>query len=265
MPLKRITALVLATGLLFVGPQIVSAQRRSTAETSLVGIRLFDTVYRLLDVYGNPDEIQSVGGGGGGGGGSAPAAIPQSAGIPSGGAPIVTAGGGGGRAGGGRFGGGVISPFSFGDEALQQRGGEGGGRQGRGGAGQGFPGGGGVQAAGPTVAAGSAPVSSINYTRWVYKRGGGKYGFVLDGGLRVIQIEAIGLENNKVKTRRGITFGATFAKVLRVYGLPDNYDVAGNSITMRYLRRDKVIFRLNRLGMDKPHVVTGVLVAAGQS
>ena len=66
IPLKRISAVFIATGLLFVGPTIVSAQRKATGETTLVGIRLFDTAYRLLDVYGNPDEIQGVGGGGGG-------------------------------------------------------------------------------------------------------------------------------------------------------------------------------------------------------
>ena len=64
--MKRISAVFIATGLLFVGPTIVSAQRKATGETTLVGIRLFDTAYRLLDVYGNPDEIQGVGGGGGG-------------------------------------------------------------------------------------------------------------------------------------------------------------------------------------------------------
>lgn len=241
------------------------AQRRTTAETSLVGIKMYDTAMHLLDVYGNPDEIQAVGvsasGGGGGGGGAI---------GPAGGAN----GGGGGRAGGGRFGGGgggkgggglEYSPFSFGDQTLLQSGRQGPGNGFRPGAGN-VPG---VQGVPPPsnggAARGAAPVVAASYTRWIYKRGGGKYGFVLDKSSRVIQIEAIGLENNKVRTRRGIGFGASFAKILRTYGLPDSYDVGGNTITMRYLQRDKVVFRLNRLGVDKPHVVTGILVAAGKS
>ena len=262
------------------------AQKRTTAETTLVGIKLYDTALRLLDVYGNPDEIQAVGAGAqaigpAAGGGAAPAA--------AGGGPA--GGRGGGRFGGGRGGGGAAgdftTPFGFGDETLlfggqgPSSGGSGGGSQGgpggpppgvfgpRGGNQQRNPGPGVGQQ--PNVGAGAAPpvqsvqVAAANYTRWIYKRGGGKYGFILDKASRVVQIEAIGLENNKVKTRRGIGFGATFAKIIRTYGLPDSYDVGGTAITMRYLNRDKVVFRLNRLGVDKPHVVTGILVAAGKS
>ncbi len=265
--MRRISAVLLASSILFVGPQFVSAQRRTSAETTLVGIRLFDSVYRLLDVYGNPDEIQAVGGGGGG---FTPVAAASSAPQLGGRGQVdfnpTGAGTGGGapvRGGGRRDTGGVVSPFGFGDENLRQ------GARGEGGRGGGGRGGGGGQGPSLGTPAGTvsaaAPAEQANFTRWVYKRGGGKYGFVLDGRSRVIQIEAIGLENNKVKTRRGIGFGATFTKVLKVYGLPDSYDVGGNSITMRYLSKDKVIFRLNRLGLDKPHVVTGVLVAAGKS
>lgn len=255
------------------------AQKRTTAETTLVGIKLYDTALRLLDVYGNPDEIQAVGGGaqaiGPATGGGAPAG--------GGGGGGRGAGGGGGRFGGGRGGGGAdfTTPFGFGDQTLllqgPSSGGSGGGSQGgpsgtfgpRTGSPQRSP----APGIGSTPAGVPAPqapgqtvqVAAANYTRWIYKRGGGKYGFILDKASRVVQIEAIGLENNKVRTRRGIGFGATFAKIIRTYGLPDSYDVGGTAITMRYLNRDKVVFRLNRLGVDKPHVVTGILVAAGKS
>jgi hypothetical protein len=81
----------------------------------------------------------------------------------------------------------------------------------------------------------------------------------------VVQIEAIGLENRKVHTRRGIGFGDTFKDVMERYQTPEGYQISGDTIIMRYLVRDKVAFRLNRLGMDKPHVVTAIVVAAGKT
>ena len=103
-----------------------------------------------------------------------------------------------------------------------------------------------------------------SFTRWIYNRGGSKYGFIIDKFNRVIQIEAIGLQNAKVRTRSGIGFGDTFAKIMKTYGAPDGYEISGNTIVVRYLSMKKVAFRLNRLGENKPHVVTGVVVAAGK-
>lgn len=90
------------------------------------------------------------------------------------------------------------------------------------------------------------------------------YGFVLDKYMRVVQIEAIGMNDGKVKTQKGVKFGDSFATVIRKYQTPDGYDIAGDSITIRYLVRNKVAFRLQRLAPNKPHVVTGVVVAAGK-
>lgn len=104
----------------------------------------------------------------------------------------------------------------------------------------------------------------MTYTRWVYRRAGTRLGFVLDRFNRVVQIEAIGLQNNRVRTRRGTSFGANFASLIRTYGAPDGYDIAGDAIVVRYLNRARVAFRLNRLGQNKPHVVTGIVVAAGR-
>ncbi|CAN5726181.1 hypothetical protein BH11ARM2_BH11ARM2_22840 [soil metagenome] len=94
---------------------------------------------------------------------------------------------------------------------------------------------------------------------------GSKYGFILDKQGRVIQIEAIGLQNGKVKTRAGLGFGSTFAQIIKAYGTPDSYEISGDNILMKYLQRRKVAFRLSRLGEKKPQVVTGVVVAAGKA
>ena len=102
------------------------------------------------------------------------------------------------------------------------------------------------------------------YTRWVYRRGMSKYGFVLDKQNRVVQVEAIGLQDGKVHTRRGAAFGTTFGSLIKKYGTPDGYDINGDSIVVRFLQRHKVAFRLNRLAKDKPHQVTGIVVAGGK-
>jgi hypothetical protein len=105
----------------------------------------------------------------------------------------------------------------------------------------------------------------VIYTRWVYNRGASRYSFVLDKFNRVVQIEAIGIDNPKVHTRRGISFGNSFASLIKTYGAPDGYDIASDSsLTVRYLVRSKVAFRLSRIATKKPPVVTGIVIAAAK-
>ena len=92
-----------------------------------------------------------------------------------------------------------------------------------------------------------------------------KYGFVLDKFNRVVQIEAIGMQDGKVKTRKGIGFGSSFGRLIKTYGTPDGYEINGDTIVVRFLQRNKVAFRLNRLGKDKTHQVTGIVVAGGKA
>jgi len=250
-------------------------------ESGLVGIKLYDTGTRVVSVYGNPTEIQAVGFGGAGIG-------------PTGGAggPGGRAGGGGdlggGRPGGG-FGGRGGTPsdafngpdFGFGDDILLQGPsapppppGAGMGQGGPGmppppPSGSGAPGGlggrGGPAGAGGGGAMGGGTGNKILYTRWIYKRGPSKYGFILDKFNRVVQVEAIGMNDGKVRTSKGIKFGSTFAEIQKKYQTPDGYEINGDNIVMRYLVRNKVAFRLSRLGDKKPHVVTGIVVAGGKT
>lgn len=114
--------------------------------------------------------------------------------------------------------------------------------------------------------------NKVIFTRWVYNRAGSKYGFVIDKFSRVIQIEAIGISNPRVHTARGIAFGSSFAQIIKRYNrnpdgsanAPDGYELSGDSFVVRYLVKNKVAFRLSRLGKDKPQVVTGIAVAAGK-
>ena len=92
-----------------------------------------------------------------------------------------------------------------------------------------------------------------------------KYGFVLDKFNRVVQIEAIGMQDGKVKTRKGVSFGSSFGTLIKTYGTPDGYEINGDTIVVRFLQRNKVAFRLNRLGKDKTHQVTGIVVAGGKA
>ncbi len=258
-----------------------SAQKASGAERGLIGINLYDSGAKVVALYGSPDEIQAVSLGGGS----------ASAGSGFGGPGFGGAGGPGGPRGGGRPGAGPAAsgssadqfgPFNFGDDLFRQsllqrpgRGGGGlppsggppGGAAGPSGAPPGFgpsgPGGG-APGGFPGGGATGGATETTQYTRWVYNRAGSKYGFIIDTQGHVVQIEAIGMQNNRVKTRKGLGFGATFAQLIKTYGNPDGYEVGGDTILVKYLVDKKVAFRLTRLGEKKPHVVTGVVVAAGK-
>jgi hypothetical protein len=245
--------------------------------------------------FGGTQQSSGFGGGGGGFG------APGGAGGPAGGRGLGGPGGPGrlpGRPGMGGGGspppssdeetpGDLRSQFEFGDPMLQQRarggfpgappgmpggapgpGGMGGrpGMPGRQGGGAGFPGapgrGGGGAGAGVPNSGGAA--ESVTYTRWIYNRSNNKFAFVVNRLGQVIQIEAIGLSNPKVRTKRGIEFGSQFGAIVKAYHNPDGYDIGGDNILVKYLVNDKVAFRLTRLAEKKPHQVTGIVVSAGK-
>lgn len=269
------------------------------AENSLVGIKLYDSGLRVIEVYGTPDDIQALNysgaaGGGAPGGGGPGAGGPGGPPPGFGGAPGRAGGGSGGSSGGSAAASNIPDPFEFGDTVFDQvgagrPGGRGrpgaaggpppgfGGPSGAGGSGRnggfppGVPGGpGGPGAGGPGGGAGVPGTTGgasdrVTFTRWVYNRDGSKYAFIIDKAGRVVQIEAIGLDNGRVKTKRGIGFGATFASIMRSYSQPDGYEIGGENLMIKYLVHDNVAFRLSRLGTKKPQVVTGIVVAAGKS
>ena len=283
-PLKK-SLMILSLSAVLVGAASAPLQAQaSKGETGLVGVKLFDTGMDLLRIYGNPDQMLPIG--------VAVGQAPRTGrGIPN-----VPPPGSGQPAPGGDAGGrpaelgtqannAPAGTFGFGDEILSFQGPRRGSQGGGGGGGSAFgtgadgdpgrPAGGGGNTG--TAAPGQAPAgrgsatttvprgnTGLPWIRWVYKRNGCYYGFILDNNNRVVQIEAIGLQNNKVRTRRGVEFGDTFKDVMMKYNTPEGYQVNGDTIVMRYLTREKVAFRLNRLGADKPHVVTAIVIAAGK-
>jgi len=242
-------------------------------ETSLGGIKLYDTGTHVVAVYGSPDDLQVVtlggstaGPGGGAAGGAGGRGLPGGGKGPAGTAPMGMA------PSAGSIGPGVPGDFGFdGGGSDLQRGAPGpagvGVAPAPGGGGASPGGGGGMGPAKGGMGGGSASGGEsdrILYTRWVYNRNATKFGFIVDQWDHVVQCEAIGIEPGKARTRRGITFGSTFAQVIKKYQAPDGYEINGDSIVLRYLSHDKVAFRLNRLGENKPYVVTGIVVAAGK-
>ncbi|MCH8980223.1 MAG: hypothetical protein IH945_13435 [Armatimonadetes bacterium] len=252
-----------------VGTVILADAQRSTpqergdrvAETSLIGVNILDPGMSLIERFGSPDNIEPLSIGGG--------AVGPAGGVGRGagrGAPAGVGGGGGAAAGprgtigagGGDFDIDILGdPFRTRTRLNQARPGEDvqigqtdprGGPGGRGGLGGGGGGGG----------------PRIMYTRWVYKSGSSRYAFVLDKFLRVVQIEAVGLNDGQVGTQRGIRFGSEFADIITAYNVPDAYEISGDTIVLRYLVRDHVAFRLSRLKARQPHRVTGIVVAAGK-
>ena len=254
----------------------VDAQNRSTpqarvgsAENALVGIALFDPGTRVIAKFGSPDRIEGLAvdtaaGPADGGAGGSRGGAPGSGGGAS--APGSSRGGGGGGTAPATSRKDFIgepfndsgwlrqTPGTMSPPPSDDTGGSGGSAAGGGG---GSRGGGG--------ASGGGGGQKVIYTRWIYNRGGTRYGFVLDKFNRVAQIEAIGLSNRSVRTKRGISFGSSFGTIINKYRAPDGYEINGDNIVVRYLVRDRVAFKLSRVNPKKPHVVTGVVVAAGKT
>lgn len=266
--------IIAALGVLAVFASIADAQgarpANARAETTLVGISLYDSGLKVVQTYGSPISVQAltVGAGGvGPAGGGAPGGAPGGAG---GGDNLREQLGGASPVGGGRWQYGVApgmwgDPFGQTNNVYFQQGGaaemaSGLSAPGQGGGAPGLPGGG---APGAGVGGGQATGNVVEYTRWVYRRGSSRYAFVLDNFSRVIQIEAIGLSDARVRTNRGIRFGSNFDDVFKAYLDPDAYEISGEEMfVIRYLRRDNVAFRLTRVMANRPHCVTGIVVAA---
>lgn len=233
---------------------------RSGAETTLVGISLYDSGVKIVKKYGSPDEIQplSIGSGDSGGSGG------------SGGGSGEGGSGGGGRktgTGGGRSTGDVDWANQFlpdPDPAADARQTGAPGVSEDGGGGPSGPGrGGGSSPEGGGGSMGDGTSSTAHFTRWIYRRAGARYGFVLDKFGKVVQLEAIGLKDPAVRTKRGIAFGSTFQQILTRYDVPEAYEIGGDQYTVRYLQKSKVAFRLSRLKANDKHRVTAIVVAAG--
>ena len=247
----------LSAAVIIAAPVGSNAQKKSYAETKLVGIKLYDTGVHVVSLYGSPNAIVPVSAGGAGGpsGGRGPAA-----GGARGGAGASSPPGAGQAAAT------WDTPAGFGDAVLGQMTpgmipGKGGGAAPSGPAGAGAPP---IPGRGNQGGNGAGNTPNVEFTRWVYDRANCEYDFILDKYSHVIQIEATGIHNAKVRTLRGITFGATFAQLIKKYPNPEGYDINGDTVIVRYLVNNKVAFRLSRLGPDKPLVVTGIAVAAGK-
>lgn len=263
--------------LLALAALVTVAASASAQETALLGVRLFDKATKVIALYGTPDAIQPAGGGGVaavGGGGRGGGGFPGAAGAPGGGPPAGGTGrrpSSGGTSGGASASGMTSNPYAFEDGLLRQASPrQGGPPPGVGGPPSGFPGqtddaGSGAGGRGGAPAAGGGAATSVTLTRWVYNRGGSRYGFIINKLGRVVQIEALGLENRRVRTKKGVGFGSTFATIIRGYGAPDGYEIQGDDVLVKYLSRQKVAFRLSRLGPKKPQVVIGVVVSAGKA
>lgn len=261
--MKRIFALSLVALLVFGTMPTADAQNRrrsarkapvvkSGPETALLGIALYDSGEKIAKRFGSPDKVEPLSvnfsdeeGGGGSGGGA------------EGGGPA------GGRTTGDANWTNDMLKESQAEEAADLRqqspddgGGEAAGRGGRGGR----PGRGG----GGGEGGGDGENQVVTFTRWIYIRSGARYGFVLDKYGKCVQIEAIGLKDPAVKTRRGVTFGATLQTIVAKYKMPEGYEIAGETYTMRYLNSAKVAFRLAKLKVNDKHRVTGIVVAAGR-
>lgn len=284
--------ILIGTALLAVVGTSLQAQAASKTneETGLIGVKLYSTGLTIVEKFGSPDAIESVNagsvttGGGGGPASSGPGGIPGVPGGPGGPGPEPGRRAPGGSGPGAPQQSAETNPLDFGNGLLQaggkfspmaKRGGGGGGgapspaSASPGGGPAGGPGLGGPSKGSSGGAGGSG--TSVEFTRWIYYRNGCQYGFVFDKYNKVIQIEAIGLHNRSVETKRGITFGATIAQVIKKYTKdsdgsydPPAYELNGDTLVLKFLTHNHVAFRFNRLATGRPQVVTGIAIAGGK-
>lgn len=216
---------------------------KQVVNTGLLGIKLLDPHTRVLQVWGNPTRIE-------------PLQVKQDQGTPSGGGMTENPFGMVGPSG----------PAPAGPVAM--------GPAGVGGPAKGGPPG----MVGPTMGPGGIPVAgaggpaggtgggfegemTTTVTRWVYKRGGTEYAFVIDDDNRVIQIDAKGFSGAAVAAG-GIRLGSTFQQVMSVYKNPDRYDFKGGTMQLRFLNNSHVVFQFVTLnGVQR---VVYISVAAGK-
>ncbi len=276
--IMRRIAYLAGASLLLASMSVAVAQKKSGAETSLIGIHLYDSGLKVVSVFGTPTSVEAVNIGGTGGGAAGPAGGKGGGRVAGGGPPAP--GGPVGMTGPSSSG----NSFGFGDALLAQAAAGGSAPMLRAGRGRfdesnraaAHAGGRRRPAGGKGGHCGGRPWRRQRQCRalhaGVYNRAGCKYGFVFDKFNHVIQIEAIGMSNPRVHTQRGIGFGSSFAQIIKKYSknpdgspnAPDGYEVSGDTIVVHYLVTNKVAFRLTRLGKDKPQVVTGIAVAAGK-
>jgi hypothetical protein len=99
---------------------------------------------------------------------------------------------------------------------------------------------------------GASPDFTSRLTTWTYRYP--KQGLVLDFQLdedgRVVQIVATGLKPNSLgRTQRGVSFGDSYSKVLKIYGFPESQAQpgAGSVVVADYRNRSRVAFQfINR-------------------
>lgn len=196
-----------------------TAPAQKQQEVSLVGIRLFNHVKQVLAKYGNPQQIRAV------------AVQAQRMQLFAG----QQEGGGGGRMGPG--GGGLPGPAGppgFGPSGGGPMGGPMGGEE--------------------------AQYGTEYETLYVFRiKGGYTYTFLVNKDGRVIQISAYGNKPSpQVRTRRGITLGATYKQVIQLYDYPTEHEYIGDTYVIRYHKLG-VAFQLDA----RTHKVIAIMVAAG--
>jgi hypothetical protein len=228
----------------------IAAASALAQETRLAGIRLYDSGVDVVNKLGSPNDVLAInitfteagqGGNSGGGGGGRSGAF---AAPPGGNANFV------------------VPPVSF-DQILGPPKGGGGPQAEPTAAGMGS--GGGPRPVGGSGGGGSTAATETTFVRWVYRRGsGGSVNVVLNNHNKVVQIEAIGVSNSKVRTSKGVTLGSSMATVMKLYQTPDSYEVGGNYFMVRFLNKHRVAFRLTREDNNQPYRVTGIVVSAGK-
>ncbi|HEY3297191.1 MAG TPA: hypothetical protein VGK34_00935 [Armatimonadota bacterium] len=242
---------LLAYGVLAVLFCFVSSSARA-AEIQLLGIKLGSPGMRVLQKYGNPNEIR-VGGATAQatGGQTGIAARPGAAGMMPGAQIGGRQGMAGARMPGGMPGAGLGMPGGMPGAGLGMPGA--------------LPAAGPGMAAGPRARAGAAgmpgmpglPGRNVQTTQsgtqvevptgtpvvWVYRFSDNRSVEInLNPDGIVMQIAIYGATWKGQRTAKGITLGSMYKEVLKKYGYPESHEQQGIQLLLKYPKRDRVVF-----------------------
>lgn len=105
---------------------------------------------------------------------------------------------------------------------------------------------------------------TVQYVSWTYNRKESRIVFTLAPDNRVVQIEVVGQKDESIRTTKNVGLGTPFSQIIRQYGTPDRYEIGRNFVNVRYVDRERLVFRLSKTGSENIYRVVSVVLTAGK-
>ncbi len=104
--------------------------------------------------------------------------------------------------------------------------------------------------------------TDFNFTRWTFQRKSSRYSFVLNPNGEILLIEAQGLEDSKVQTKKNITLGDLFSKAIAQYGNPDKYTKIKNNLLVNYQNKYGLVLGITKENHSSKYLISQIIISA---